>query len=143
MQTYVGRTFHLSIERVSNHYYIGWLSKLPVLIPKQWCAHSYGVSQKITVQVERGLDRMRMLFASEQGMHHPLPKPLQLLRAGDPVDVMYEQLPDRLHPILHKEFNRLAVVVQDEPTTIKSNRVYKAVVVGQRDELTFYVKLND
>ena len=143
MQTYVGRTFHLSIERVSNHYYIGWLSKLPVLIPKQWCAHSYGVSQKITVQVERGLDRMRMLFASEQGMHHPLPKPLQLLRAGDPVDVMYEQLPDRLHPILHKEFNRLAVVVQDEPTTIKPNRVYKAVVVGQRDELTFYVKLND
>ena len=41
-----------------------------------------------------------------------------------------------------KEFNRLTVVVvQDEPTLIDTNRVYPAVVVGQRDELTFYVKL--
>ena len=55
--------------------------------------------------------------------------------------MVYEQQPDRLHPIMPKEFNRLTVVVQDEPTLIDTNRVYPAVVVGQRDELTFYVKL--
>ena len=96
---------------------------------------------QITVQVERGMDRRRMLYASELGTNRPLSKQLQLLRMGDPVEVVYEQQPDRLHPIMSKEFNRLTVVVQDEPTLIDTNRVYTAVVVGQRDELTFYVKL--
>ena len=60
------------------------------------------------------MDRLRMLYASELGTSRPLSKQFQLLRMGDPVEVVYEQQPDRLHPITPKEFNRLTVVVQDE-----------------------------
>lgn len=140
MQAYEGRTYQLRIDKVYRHYYLSRVGRLPVVIPKCWCSRLYGAGEMAQVRIVRGANKLRSLFAAE-GELHKLPPTFSLLLPGDLIKVAFECQQNQYRPVIRSEFGRIRILLKELPEGIDLNQTYQAVVVAQKDEITFLAEL--